>query len=232
MTTGAKSSIQLTRLAAKYNEIQSNGRILSNRNAMEIIWARVQQLAERIDLNDAPERMETIKDLWTSFRSLSSIGLEAEANVTARKIDAEFEKAYHDYMAWRQMFQALELHSKMTESEVKIMKDLHAIMTAEDAYELVAKVMAVFLKVLQDDPKKLKEAQYELGRLVGEGLDNRFGSSGGTRARITGSGGMDRETVFDSRDAQGSEAEWPDETGSLPEGRDPGDIPEGREGEL
>lgn len=230
MTTGARSQFQLTRLAATYNEIQSNGRILSNRKAMDIIWARVQQLAERIDMNEAPERLQTLTDLWMEFREKERAGEGLEAGLIARKIDAEFEKAYHDYMAWSQMFKALEIHSKMTESEVKIMKDLHAIMTAEDAYELIAKVMAVFLRILQDDPKRLKEAQYELSRIVGEGLDSRFGERGGTGARITGSGGMDREAFPYPGDEEGSEATWTDEVGEIPEGRDPGDIQEGREG--
>lgn len=202
MTTGKGSNFQLTRLAATYNEIQSNGRILSNRKAMDIIWMRVQQLAERIDMNEAPERMETIRRLWEKFRKAQSSGSNVEAALAARDIDEQFEAAYHDYAAWRQMFDALELHSKMTESEVKIMKDLRAIMTAEDAYELVAKVMAVFLKVLQDDPKRLKEAQFELSRIVGEGLDSRFGERSGESRSLEGPDSMDRKGILDSGDSE------------------------------
>jgi hypothetical protein len=173
MTTGKGSNFQLTRIASKYNEIQRNGQILSNRRARDIIWTRVEQLAERIDMNEAPERMEIIRKLWMKYREAQSNGSQVEEVLAAKQIDDQFEAAFHDYAAWRQMFEALELHSKMTESEVKIMKDLKAIMTYEDANLLVAKVMAVFLRILQDDPKKLKEAQFELTRLVGEGrLDN------------------------------------------------------------
>lgn len=201
MTTGAKSSFQLTRIAASYNEIQGNGRILSNRKAMEIIWKRVEQLAERIDLNEAPERMAKIKSLWEDFREKSESGNEIEAKLICKKIDEEFEAAYHDYMAWKQMFEALEIHSKMTESEVKIMKDLRAIMTAEDAYELVAKVMAVMLEVLRDDPKRLKEAQFALTRIIGE-TGGRFGGGSREIASSDGPGEVDRERVFDPGDQE------------------------------
>lgn len=200
--TGERSKFQLTQIAAKYNEIQRNGQILSNRNAMEIIWKRVEQLAERIDLNQAPERMAKIQKLWKEFRELHAKGSQLEAMVLAVKIDDEFEAAYHDYMAWQQMFDALALHSKMTESEVKIMKDMRMIMTAEDAYELVAKVMAVLLNVLKDDPKKLKEAQYELGRLVGSETNRRPGGSHGESGIIVGPSDLDRERVFDTRDEE------------------------------
>ena len=227
MTNGSKSGFQLTRLAASYNEIQGDGRILSNRKAMEIIWMRIQQLAERIDLNDAPERMEKIQALWKELREKEEAGKQVEAQVVANEIDKEFEAAYHDYMSWRQMFQALELHSKMTESEVKIMKDMRVIMTAEDAYELVAKVMAVFLKILQDEPRKLKEAQYELNRLVGGEIDSRFGGRSREGGGVPRPGGMDRETILDTGDEERSETSGTDKTGSIPEGRDPGDIQPG-----
>lgn len=222
MTTGKGSNFQLTRLAATYNEIQSNGRILSNRKAMDIIWMRVQQLAERIDINEAPERMEIIRRLWEDYRKKMSRNLMVEATLAAKEIDEQFEAAYHDYAAWRQMFDALEMHSKMTESEVKIMKDLRAIMTAEDAYELVAKVMAVFLKVLQDDPKRLKEAQFELSRIVGEGLDSRFGAGSGESRGEPRPGDVDREELLYPGDS-GSTSE----VDGLSQGRDPGSTESG-----
>lgn len=167
MTTGEKSGFAISRLASKYLEMQKNGLFLSNRNAMEIIWARVQQLAERIDVNEAPERMLRLRKLWEEYKDNLAHGKTVEAIVSKSDIDAAFEAAYHDYMAWQQMFEALDLHKKMQESEVKILKDMQAIMTAEDGYEFVGKVMAVMIRVLQDDPKRLKQAQFELNNLIG-----------------------------------------------------------------
>ncbi len=227
MTTGKGSDSQLVRIAAKYNEIQRSGQILSNRNAMDIIWHRVEQLAERIDLNEAPERMAKIRKMWDEFREADRKGAALEAAVIAREIDAEFEAAYHDYMAWQQMFDALQLHGKMVESEVKIMKDLRALMTAEDAYELVAKVMAVLLRVLQDDPKKLKEARYELSRLVGETNNTGSGRSGGESGIGSGSGGLDREQLLHPGDEERSYIEGEIAAGPVSQGLAQGDIPEG-----
>lgn len=224
MITGKGSSSQLVQIASKYNEIKNDGRILSNRKAMDILWHRVEQLAERIDLNEAPERMAKIKSMWEDFRSLGIQGKEVEALVIAKAIDAEFEAAYHDYMAWRQMIDILEVHAKMTESEVKIMKDMRALMTAEDAYELVAKVMAVLLRVLQDDPKKLKEARYELEIIIGSNVGGRLGSGSRESGGGARSGDMDRERVFDTGDEERSEVAGPDAIGPVSEGRDSGDI--------
>lgn len=178
VSTGQGSSFQITRLASKYNQIKRDGRLLSNRASMEIVRHRIEQLAERIDLNDAPERMKNLGELWQDYKKLRDVGLLAEASVVSQKIDSEFEAAYHDYMAWKQMFEALDLDRKMVESEVKIMKDIQAIITAEDAYQLSAKLLGAVMNVVTD-PKQLKQIQWEFARLVGEQPEPRASRSGG-----------------------------------------------------
>lgn len=248
MTDGKKSSFQLTRIAAKYNEIQQNGQVLSNRHAMDIIWVRIDELLERIQENYRPERVQELFKLWTQHQESVESGQLVEARVIARAIDAEFEAEYHDYKSWDQLINMLALHSKMTESEVKIMKDLRMIMTAEDAYQLVAQVMAVMLRVLKDDPKRLKEAQFELTRLIGEGkslsvpgleegsdeltrfpgeTSGRVGRSGGESRSDSGSGDMDREELLHPGDEERPYIEGSSTTGGVSEGPPAGDIQEG-----
>jgi hypothetical protein len=248
MTDGKKSSFQLTRIAAKYNEIQQNGQVLSNRHAMDIIWVRIEQLLDRIQENYRPERIEALFKLWTQHKEQTEAGQYVESRVTAREIDDEFEKEYHDYKSWQQLVDMLAIHSKMTESEVKIMKDLRMIMTAEDAYQLVAQVMAVMLRVLKDDPKRLKEAQFELTRLIGEGkslsvpgleegsdeltrfpgeTSGRVGRSGGESRSDSGSGDLDREELLHTGNEERSYIEGSATTGGVSEGPPAGDIQEG-----
>ena len=167
MTTGAGSSFPLTRLAAKYNEMKKDGRILSNRHSIEIIRHRVQQLVQRIDANDAPDRLNKLQKLWNEVRNLEANGREVEATLVKGKIDEQFEAAREDYLAWEQMFHALDLDRKMVDSEVKVAKDIQAILTAEDAYELVAKLLGSVIQVV-DDPNQLKRIQYEFAKIVGD----------------------------------------------------------------
>ena len=167
MTTGAGSSFPLTRLAAKYNQMKTDGRILSNRHSIEIIRHRVEQLIERIDANDAPDRLNKLQKLWNEMRNLEAKGNEVEANLIKRDIDLQFEAAREDYLAWEQMFHALDLDRKMVDSEVKVAKDIQAILTAEDAYELVAKLLGSVIQVV-DDPNQLKRIQYEFAKIVGD----------------------------------------------------------------
>jgi len=160
--------VKLTRIAAKYNEMQKDGRLLSNRHSIEIVRKRIDELSQRIDMNQAPDRLANLAKLWVKFRNEFDNNKVIEAKVTAKAVDAEFEKAYHDYAAWQQMFEALDLDRKMVESEVKIAKDIQAMLTAEDAYELMGEVFAAIMRHVKE-PKTLKALQYEFARIVGDG---------------------------------------------------------------
>ena len=169
LVTGSGSQFPLMRLAATYNKMMHDGRVLSNRSSIEMVRKRIAQLAERIDMNEAPDRLAKLNELWEEWKTLK--GKSNEQYAVEIELDAEFEKAYHDYAAWKQMFEALDLDRKMVESEVKVLKEIKAIITAEDAYELSAKLLAAVMRVI-DDPKKLKQVQYEFTRLIGESGDN------------------------------------------------------------
>lgn len=191
IVTGEHSRFQISRLAAKYIELKEDGRFLSNRHSMEIIRKRVQQLAERIDLNEAPDRLKAIMELWKEYRSKGGGSGDGPDAIKVRfALEATFEAAFHDYAAWQQMFEALELDRKMVESEVKIAKDLKAILTAEDAYELAAKLLGSIIEavgtLIVDDSLRgrlLKRIQYEFAKLIGDRssreVDPGLGGSGG-----------------------------------------------------
>lgn len=228
MTTGVKSNFQLVRLAAKYNEMQKDGRLLSNRSSIEVIRMRIQQLAERIDMNEAPDRLAKLQKLWLDLK-------EAEATHDPKtilikfEIDAEFEAAYHDYAAWKQMFEAVDLDRKLVESEVKILKEINATLTAEDAYRLTAKLLAVIMSSintyteLSQEAKSilLKRIAYEFTSAIGDGINskvilgfNRSSEEDGD----SGSGEMDREGILYSGNQERSEIEGQDDAATLSEG--------------
>ncbi len=159
-----------------------NGRVLSNRHSIEIIRDRVMQLMERIDENDAPDRLNTLEKLWERYKTQKEAGQNVEAVITAAEIDTAFAAARTDFAVWNQMLQLLDLDRKMVESEVKIAKEIKAIITAEEAFELVAKLMAsIFSSVnsmetlsIHDKGILLKRIQYEFTRIVGDNIGEEF----------------------------------------------------------
>lgn len=175
MVTGEGSQFPITRLAARYNEMKKNGRLLSTRESIDIVRKRVVELLSRIEQSQDPDRVGKIQKLWNKYKladQLDKLKLQLE-------IDDELEKAFHDYASWNQVFLALDLDRKLVESEVKVAKDMHAILTAEDAYELVAKLLASIIDAVRqqkdvEDVSKahiLKRVEYEFTKIIGEGRD-------------------------------------------------------------
>lgn len=209
MKNGSTSSFKIMRLAAKYNQMQNDGRLLSNRAAIEIIDTRIKELLDRVDVKDAPERVSLLYSLWQDYEKYLDDGNSIEAVVTRKKISEAFEKTYHDYQGWKQIFEALDLRGKSVEREIKTITAIKAIMTAEEGYELVAKVAAITIRLIGENPSKLKEAQYEFARLIGESSDNatkriyeEAGSGGDTGGGEEGFGEVDQEEFLHTGDAQ------------------------------
>lgn len=155
----------IVKLAEKYNAMQKSGRLLSLQSSINVVRGRIEQLAERIDENHAPDRLGKIAKLWGDFLDEPS---STEQMKIKHKITRQINAAVTDFASWEQLMLAIDLDRKLVESEVKVVKEIRAILTAEDAYELVAKLLAIILRVFPDDPKKLMQVQYEFSKLIGD----------------------------------------------------------------
>ena len=178
LETGMSSSFPLTQLAAKKNAMAKSGSILSNRKSIEVIRGRIEELLERIKKNEAADRLGNLQKKWKVFiKVYNKQGKEIETGIAVRKLEEEFDALYHDYKSWEQLKDYLDLDRKMIESEVKIAKDLQAILTADDAYDMLADFFAIIIR-LETDPQKLKAYKHEFARLIGEGPIAEAGASG------------------------------------------------------
>jgi len=202
MKNGMNSQFELTRLAARYAQMQESGVLMSNRAAVDVVDNRIKQLLDRTDLEEAPDRVVKLYGLWNEYINEES---QVELVVLKKKLSDEFEKVYHDYAAWKQIFEALDLRSKMVEREIKIIKELKGIMTVEDGRELMAQLMGAVMRVIGEDSQKLRQVQYEFTRISGEvsdlvveGDSETIGGDGGAVGGQEGFGELDQEGILDT----------------------------------
>lgn len=160
-------SMGLKDTAKKYALMMQDRRVMSHRSAIDVIDARVLELMERVDADEAPERMRRLCRLWADLKEARRNEKAGDVASILGAMDAEFEKAYHDYAAWEQITELFDLRRKLVDSEIKVVKELKAILTAEQAYKLVAKLLAVCIRVVKD-PKQLRQINYEFSKIIGE----------------------------------------------------------------
>jgi len=158
MKTGKQSKSLIPRMASKYLEMGENAMYVLGRKSIDLLDQRILDLLERTDAESSPERMERIIRYWKALNDAVpglkyDVSNDKEALRAYNMLDDEMQAAFHDYESWKQIFEALELRRKHTESEVKILEKLKAMMTAEDGMELVSQLFAAVMKVLKNEPK-------------------------------------------------------------------------------
>lgn len=170
--TGTYSRFPVLNLAAKYHEIIQNPHVVSIRHALFPVRARIWQLFGRLEENETPQRMARILTLWDKFTKLAPLStlihyIKPEAVKAWNELNDEFERTYHDYASWEQIFKAIDMERKLVESELKVIKEIRATLTAEEAYDLIAQMLAAIMEVV-NDPQQLKALQYRFIRIVGD----------------------------------------------------------------
>jgi len=153
-------------IAKKYQVILKNGTIMSNRYSVDLLDQRIGQLLERIDNDEAPERMAALYEIFQDVKRNKGKN-EAAMYAALSAMDVIMEAAYHDYEAWKQIMEILDTRRKLIDSEIKVVKDLKAILTAEQAKNMIAKLLAIIMDEIKD-PKTLRRITYRFTRLIGE----------------------------------------------------------------
>lgn len=174
--TGRNSKSLVANLASKYVEISKSGPYQTNKATVDVLDVRITELLTRVDQKESPERLKNIIDAWSEVKkAVPGLKIWLKDNKKGQEaynsLDDEVEKAYHDYEAWKQIMQVFDLRRKVTKDEMSILKDMQALISAEDAYELSAQLLAAVLLVLGDEPdgsRLINAIHSEFKRILGE----------------------------------------------------------------
>ena len=216
-------------IATKYVEIQTDPNAQTLRPLHSILNARLMVLMGRAGIGDSSSRMENIVQLWIRFKkwhpNLNQYFHGAEPIKAFKALDAELEATVHDYAAWNEIYRLIDEKRKVSESEMKILKDMKALISADDAFNLVAQVLAAVTKGV-DDPRKLEEIRYELAILIGDPIAGRIPKREPAPIDIRPSG-MDSGQILHSRDPERPDSPGEDHDDGLSEGHVEGGVLEG-----
>lgn len=197
LVTGATSKFQLNRLAANYNEVVEDPELLSLRDPLAIITIRIQELLKKIDAEEAVVRQKRVHDAFEEYKYFRNAGNEEKAAEAFWKLDQAMVVMYDEYQAWEQMFKAVEVRRKLSESETKRLKEMNQFITQEEAYKFAAKIQAALIEVLGEHPRLFKRIQFKLIKLFGEGDDDVLGRRSRPKVKLEPSD-MDAGEILDT----------------------------------
>lgn len=164
-----------TQLASRYQEARTDGELLSMRDDIALIQAKIGDQLAGMQQGESGE-------LWVEarrkYRQLMD-ALRRDDNESSTQLIAELgqilESGYKDYMAWNEIQKSIEQKRKLSESERKRLVDLHQMITTE---ELMLVVGALVDSIRQNvsDTHALSNISKDVRSLLEKhGLDKKAG---------------------------------------------------------
>lgn len=161
------------RLTDRVQEAMADPELVALRKPLALISLRVQDLIERLEQSEDPERWEKALDAFNDFALVyRGRGAAPDERKAYRRLSAIMEEAKNDYDAWQDIMKTIEVGRKLSESERKRLIQMKAVMTSEEVLEIAMSLLNAVIEET-DDPIKLKRIQTKFIRIIGAGnIDN------------------------------------------------------------
>lgn len=180
-----KSTFKSSELAQRYEEALEDPELVALRRPLALTSARIQQLLERVEDGVTDELWVGAAQAFDGLKVAIKKGDDLEIGKYLSILDGIFKRVEDDYQSWRQVFEALELQRKLSESERKRLVEMKQFITAQDAMEMVRALTSSVFKIVQD-PLMLRRIVYEFSRITGvitPTSDTGLGEEGGEGER-------------------------------------------------
>lgn len=193
-TTKRFPLLRNAKLLEQFQEAEKDPELISLRGALAMVKVRIFNLIDRIDTGESAGRWKQAIEAWNEYKAKRGSVMEVPAYAA---LDNVMTEAYHDYMSWKQIFDALDLERKLSESEQKRLTTMSQMMTAEDLARIVTQLQAAIIRVI-DDPQKLKLIEWEFIRITGIGNLPESKPSRGSEEELFDASGLDSVKLLDS----------------------------------
>lgn len=177
-----RNTFKSKELAQRYEEAINDPELVALRRPLAITSARVQQLLDRVEDGVTTDLWKSATEAYAELKRGIMTGSEEEIYRNIDLLDNIFKKVSDDYKSWSQVFEALDLQRKLSESERKRLLEMKQFVTAEEAMNMVRALTASIYKNVQDE-MTLRRIIYEFSRITGANpstSNNDSGTEGGT----------------------------------------------------
>lgn len=153
-----------TRLAARYAEAQADPDLISVRQEIALVDARLEDLLGRVDTGEAGAIWAGVRAAVDEYRKTSDAAEKAEAFARIESLSVE---GFSDYASWGEVLELIERRRKLAETETKRLAAMGQAITAERAMVLLGTVVDI-IRTHVTDRNALAAISHDLGRLVAQ----------------------------------------------------------------
>lgn len=146
-THGRYSKSMPTRLLAEFEQAKRDPELLSLRENIALIDARLSELLGRADTGESGENWKSLGETMHALRRARD---EEERAQAIDAIEALVQAGQSDYAAWRGILDLHEQRRKCTESEQKRLVAMQQMMSGEQATLLIGQILHIIKRNVTD----------------------------------------------------------------------------------
>lgn len=172
---GRYSKYLPTRLLERYAQQATDPALLSLREEITLLDARLADVLRRVDTGESGQLWNGARATYKLLTQAMRDGDAAATRIQLADLDAYLGRGVADWAAWSEIHKLLNQRKALVESERKALLDAHNAMTVDQGMVMVeALIQAVRAHVR--DPKALQGISTDLGRILGRAPDRRDSS--------------------------------------------------------
>lgn len=163
--TGRYSKDLPARLAARYEEAQSDPGILDLRQELYLLDARIGQLLSKLGTGEGKEVWDSLLDAYDRLVIAIRAGNRDGVNAEIRIIGDLTRQGKDEYRAWIGIHNAIEQRKRLVESHRKGLVEAHQMITNEQMMLTISSLVDIF-KVHVTDGQKRAAMVADIDRLL------------------------------------------------------------------
>lgn len=148
--TGRYSKLIPGTLRDRYELALADERLLSLRNAIALVDARVAELLEDFENTRPADFWEQLKKTWASFMYAVRANNAEEQVKLVRELDAMIGSGADGARLWEEVLSTLEQQRKLIESEQRRLTSLQQTITVEQAIALLGQMVSLVKRSVYD----------------------------------------------------------------------------------
>ncbi len=169
---GRYSAYMPTRMLARYQQAATDPALLSLREEITLLDARLADVLSRVDTGESGQLWAKTREVFKLLQRAMAAGDAAETRYQLAELDTLLGRGVADWSAWNEIHKLLNQRRALVESERKAIMDARTAMSIDQGMVMVeALIQAVRAHV--KDPAALAGISTDLSRILGRAPDRR-----------------------------------------------------------
>lgn len=166
--TGRYSKHLPTRLAARYEEAQADGKLLELRDEVSLIDSRLADLLSRVDTGESGAIYKALKATYAELEKASAKADGPAMAAAIRELGVLINRGMADWAIWAEIAAGVEQRRKLVETERKHLAQMEQMVTVNEMM-LMAGALLASVRAHVSDRHALNAISTEFARLTAAG---------------------------------------------------------------